>query len=130
MDIFLIVVEYLLPLIASVLTVVIAAGAKRLFDKWGIERSQTVDAMIDDYAKKGVDYAEVMGRKYLADNNAKISSRSKMSHAVGIVMRELKQAGITNVAEELVVGRIEYWLESTGKQPGVPSLPELTVESA
>jgi hypothetical protein len=129
MEILLVILNHLLPVIAGVLAILLAAGAKKLMDKWGVERSAKIDAMIDDYVGKGVDYAEVIARKYIAENGSAMAGGDKKSKAVNVVMEELKQAGITNVAEELVVARIESWLEVKGHQPGIPSAPESPGES-
>lgn len=123
MEVLLVILNHLLPVIAGVLALLLAAGAKKLMDKWGVERSAQVDAMIDDYVGKGVDYAEVLARKYLKDNGSAMASSSKKAKAVNVVMGELKQSGITNVAEDLVVARIESWLEVNGHEPGIPSDP-------
>lgn len=130
MEILLVILNHLLPVIAGILAVLLAAGAKKLMDKWGVERSAKVDAMIDDYVNKGIDYAEVTARKYIAANGGAMSGGSKKAKAVTVVMEELKQAGITDVAEELVSARIESWLELKGLQPGIPSTPESPGESA
>lgn len=130
MDVLLVMLDNLMPVIAGILAILLAAGAKKLMDKWGVERSAKVDAMIDDYVRKGVDYAEVIARKYMAENASSLSGSSKKAKAVKVVMDELKQAGITNVAEELVVARIESWLEVSGKEPGIPSSPKSPGENA
>jgi hypothetical protein len=130
MEILLVVLNHLLPVICGILAILIAAGSKKLMDKWGVERSEKIDAMIDNYVGKGVDYAEVIARKYMSENGEAMSGGSKKSKAVNVVMEELKQSGITGVAEDLVVARIESWLEVEGHKPGIPSTPESLGESA
>lgn len=130
MDMLLVVLDYLLPVIAGIVAILLAAGSKKLLDKWGVERSEKVDAMIDDYVSKGVDYAEVVARKYLSENKAEMSGENKRAKAVKVVMDELQQSGITGVAEDLVVARIESWLEVNGHEPGIPSAPKSNGENA
>lgn len=130
MEILLVVLKYLLPVIAGILAILLAAGSKKLMDKFGIERSEKIDAMLDTYVGKGVDYAEVMARKYLSENGDVMTGGSKKTKAVSVVMEELKQSGITGVAEALVVARIESWLEVEGHQPGIPSTPKSPGESS
>ena len=115
---------YIFPVLASVLTLLLAAGAKKLFEKWGVERSDRIDAMIDKYVGIGVNYAEVAARGYLAAHGEKMTGASKKGKAIGVIMEELKQSGITDVAEELISARIESWLEDDGHEPGISSDPE------
>jgi hypothetical protein len=130
MEILLVVLNHLWPVIGGILAILLAAGAKKLMDKWGIDRSEKIDNMIDVYVGKGVDYAEVVARKYASENGIKMAGGSKKAKAVNVVMEELKQSGITGVAEELVVARIESWLEVKGHKPGIPTDPESPGESA
>ena len=130
MEILLVVLNHLLPVIAGVLSILVMAGLKKLMDKWGIERSDRIDTMIDTYVGKGVDVAEVAARKYMEANGAALTSNTKRAKAINVVMQELKQSGITGVAEDLIVARIESWLEVKGHNPGVPSNPEVPGESA
>ena len=124
MDVLLIILDYLLPVIGGIASILLVAGAKKLMDKWGIERSVRIDSMMDDYVHKGINYAEVTARKYLAMNGEKMNGVSKKAKAVNVVMAELKQAGITNVAEELIIARVESWLEDKGHKPGADPDPE------
>lgn len=129
MEVLLVVLNYLLPVIAGILAILLAAGSKKLMDKWGIERSEKIDKMMDTYIGKGVDYAEIAARKYLDTRGAALSGEDKKAKAVKVVMDELAQSGVTGVAEELVIARIESWLEQTGKEPGIKSSPESDGES-
>lgn len=128
MDILLIILTHLWPILAGVVTILLAAGSKKLLDKWGLERTAQLDTMIDNYAEKAVAYAEVMGRHYLKASGKPFNGSSKKAQAVSLVMKELEKAGVTNVAEEVVSARIESWLEVKGYNPGVPS-PESPGES-
>lgn len=121
MEILITIAPYILPVLASVITILLVAGSKKLMDKWGIERSDRLDTMIDKYVNIGVDTAEVSARKYLEIQGAKMDGESKKTKAIKVVMDELKQSGVTNVAEELVSSRIESWLEVKGHVPGTPS---------
>lgn len=118
MEILLLVLNYLLPVIAAILTIIAPVLVKKLLDKWGIERSERIDAMIDKYVGIGVNAAEVAGRKYLLANHGGMSSDDKKAKAIKVVMDELKQAGVTGVATDLVSSRIESWLEDKGHKPG------------
>lgn len=118
MEILLTILTSLLPVLASILTVLGVALAKKLLDKWGIERSERVDAMIDKYVGIGVNTAEVAGRKYLEATNASLAGSEKKNKAIKVVLDELNQSGITGVAEELISARIESWLETKGHTPG------------
>jgi len=130
MEILVLVGQWLLPVIAAALALLLAAGAKKLLKKWGVEASVNLDAMIDDYVRKGVNVAEVTARKYLSATQTKMSGDSKQAKAVKVVMDELHQSGISGVAESLVVARIESWLEDGGHEPGIPSAPKSTGESS
>ena len=113
MEVLLPVLEFLLPILATVLTVVGAALAKRWLDKAGVERSAQIDAMIDDYVEKGVLSAERAASNFLG---TKMAGESKKAHAVKVVLGELEQSGLKGVAQELISARIEAFLE--GKEPG------------
>jgi len=121
MDMFLTVLSYLLPVIFSILTILATAATKHLLTKWGVDRSQKIDRMIDDYVEKGVQYAEVSARKYLNEKGSSMPSDDKRLKAVRVVMDELEQSGLTGVAEELITARIESYLEGNGHEPGVKS---------
>ena len=121
---------YLLPIIAAILTLLLAAGLRKLLEKLGVDRSEKIDGMIEKYVGIGVDVAEVAGRKFLAAHGEKMDGGSKKAKAVKVVMDELQQSGVTDVAESLITNRIESWLEGSGKEPGVPSDPQEDGESA
>ena len=101
---------YLLPVIASIITLLAIIGVRKLFDKFGLERSEKVDDMIDKYVHMGINAAEVVGEKYLKMRNVKMPGEDKIDMAIKTVMTELEQSGIKDVAEELIVNRIEHWL--------------------
>jgi len=130
MEILVMVGSWLLPLLASLLTILAIAGLKRLMDKWGVQRSEKVDDLIDRYVRMGINVAEVAGRKYLENQGARLTSGSKKSIAVGSILRELDQSGLKGITEELIAGRIEHWLERDGLKPGIPSDPQKDGESA
>jgi len=130
MEILVMVGSWLLPLLASLLTILAIAGVKKLMDKWSVERSDKIDDMIDRYVRMGVNAAEVAGTKYLEMQGVKMASGDKKSTAISAVLRELEQSGVKGVAEELIATRIEHWLEVDGKNPGTPSDPTVTGEDA
>lgn len=103
--------QYLLPVIAAVLTIVLTALAKKYITKLGIERSEKVDDMIDKYVGIGIGAADRAAKTYLAANNAKLPSSNKKATAIKVVLEELNQSGITDVGRELISARIESWLE-------------------
>lgn len=113
------VLDFLLPILATVITLLLAALAKKYIGKLGIERSDKVDAMIDKYVGLGVDAAEKAADNYLAANGTKLSSGTKKANAINTVFLELEQSGIKGVAEELISARIEALLNS--KEPGKSS---------
>jgi hypothetical protein len=119
------VLEFLLPVLGTILTIVAAALAKKYIGKLGVERSEKVDAMIDKYVGIGVDAAKKVAANYLAANGQKLPGGSKKAKAVSTVLSELEQSGIKGVAEELISARIEAWLENKepGKSPGAESTP-------
>jgi len=106
----------ILPLLATVLTVAVAALAKKGVDKLGIKRSQDIDDMIDKYVGIGVGYAERYAKSKLAADGTKVGGNDKLALAVKSVMGELDQSGIKGVAENLIVARIESALEGTEKK--------------
>ena len=126
MEILIIAGQWALPLLAAALVILCIAGVKKLLDKWGVDRSDKVDDMIDRYVRMGINAAQVLGTKYLEQQGMKMSSGSKTAKAVKTVLTELDQSGIKGVAEELISDRIEHWLELDGHKPGVPSDPQST----
>lgn len=123
-EILLTIAPYTLPVVLGILTVLLIAGAKKLLDKWGIERSDKIDEMIDKYVNYGIDFAEVAATKYLQAQGEKMNGNDKKAKAIGVVLEELKQSGVTGVAEDLISARIESWLKVDGHNPGVPSDPQ------
>jgi len=110
MEIGLTILGYLLPVIASILTILLIAGARWLMRKLGVERSEKIDDLIDRYVKMGVNAAEASATAYLVARGEKMPSDDKMRKAVDAVMKELDQSGIKDVAEELITNRVEHWL--------------------
>ena len=102
--------QFVLPIAASVLTVVLAALAKKLLDKWGLERSEKVDNMIDRYVGTSVEFAERFATKKL--DGRVVDGKDKLALATRTVLAELKQSGIKDVGEELIKARIEAWLSA------------------
>lgn len=125
MEIGLTILGYLLPVIAAVLTLFLIAGARKLLEKFGVERTEKVDDLIDRYVKMGVNAAEQAATTYLKTKGEKMDGEDKKLKAVNAVMAELEQSGIKGVGEELIVNRIEHWLFEEDKE----SPPE-TGESA
>lgn len=124
MDILWTILEWVLPVLATILTVVLAVLAKRWIEKLGVERSAKVDDMIDRYVEMGVDAAERAAKTYLAANNASLPGSAKKAKAVKTVLNELEQSGIKGVAEELISDRIESWLEVKEESPKVGNTGE------
>lgn len=110
---------YVLPLLATLLTILVSVGVKKLIDKFGLDRTERVDDLIDKYVGVGINYAEVMARSYLSNTGDKMPSLTKKQKATKVVMNELKKAGVLDVTQELVSARIESWLEDeSDKKPG------------
>lgn len=104
------VLESLLPVLGTIITVALVGLIKKGIDKLGVNRSEQIDTMIDKYVGIGVDYAERAATKKLGGRELK--SGDKLSLAVKTVMGELDQSGVKGVAEDLIVGRIEALLSS------------------
>lgn len=100
--------KYLLPLLATLLTFLGSYAAKKLLDKLGVNRSEQIDAMIDKYVGIGVKYAQSAADNKLLGYD--MTGKDKLQLAVGTVLRELEQSGITKVGEELIKSRIEAYL--------------------
>jgi len=113
MEIGLTILGYLLPIIAAALTLFAIAGVRKLLDKLGLERTEKIDDLIDKYVHLGVDTAEMAGVNYLKSRGEKMPSEDKKLKAVKVVMNELEQSGIKDVAEELIIDRIESWMFAT-----------------
>lgn len=113
-----ILLQILIPVIGTVLTVVAVALAKKGLDLLGVKRSKEIDALIDKYVNKGIVVAEVTARQYV---DTKMSGGAKKQKALEVAKRELEAAGIKDVAEDLLADRIEGWLELQGHEPGKAS---------
>jgi hypothetical protein len=124
MDILWVVAQNALPLVLAVLGILGVFLAHKLLGRLGIQRSEAIDKLIDKAVNVGINAAEVAARKHLTAKAEALTSENKMAKAVEVVMGELKQAGLTKVAQDLVVARIESALEAGGHEPGVPSDPK------
>lgn len=100
---------FVLPVLATILTVLGTAFAKKMLDKMGIERSEKIDDMIDKYVALGVESAQRFGEKKL-DGGRDMAGRDKLTMAISTVLRELDQSGVKGVGEELIRHRIESYL--------------------
>ena len=116
MEILLLFLEFALPILSVILTIVAAALAKKWLKKLGVESSEKVDAMIDNYVEKGVLAAERAASAYITVSQGKMPGGDKKAHAIKVVLGELEQSGLKDVAKELIAARIEAYLE--GKEPG------------
>jgi len=123
MEIFLMVLNWALPILGSVLTVILTILAKRWIEKLGLERSEKIDNMIDVYVEKGVLAAERAAGQYMTLNGHRMSGASKRANAIRVVLGELEQSGLKKVGRELITARIEAYLEDKepGKLNGSPS---------
>jgi hypothetical protein len=95
----------IMPILAGVITLALTALVKKGVDKLGISRSQEIDTMIDKYVGIGINYAQKAASNKLDGRSH--DGKSKMTIAVKTVLDELNQSGITGVAEDLIVARIE-----------------------
>lgn len=120
MDILLPILDWVLPVAAACLTIVLAALAKKHIGKLGVERSDRIDDMIDRYVGIGVDAAERAANAAVKAQMGKMPGESKKAMAIKTVLAELDQSGIKGVGEELIADRIESWLEvrDAGKSTG------------
>lgn len=98
--------EFLLPVLASVLTVVLTLLARKWLAKLGVESDSQTDAMIDKWVKIGVDYAEQVAKNKLKAGET-VKPEDKMATALQAVLLELDRTGLKNVGEKLLVARIE-----------------------
>ena len=105
----------LLPTLSVIVAAALVALAKKGIDALGIKRSKDVDGMIEKYIPIGIGYAERWASSKLS-GEGKPASEDKLAIAVKTVMGELDQSGITGVAEDLIVGRIEAALEGDSKK--------------
>lgn len=101
--------EFLLPLIAVVLTVGVAALLKKGVDSIGVNRSAQIDTMIDKYVEIGVNAAKMAAEKKL-NTSSKMSGDDKLGLATKTVLTELEQSGLKSVGEQLIKDRIENFL--------------------
>lgn len=113
------VLQFLLPIFGTILTIVLAALARKALQKAGIERSNQIDAMIDKYVGIGVNFADRAATKKLGGRAYK--GEDKMRLAITTVMGELEQSGLKKVGEDLIRARIEDYLHV-----GEAKVPTLT----
>jgi hypothetical protein len=113
MDALLPILDWVLPVVSAILVIVLSALAKKHIGKLGLERSEKIDAMIDDYVGKGVKAAERAGQAALAAQGAKLPGSTKKAKAVKVVLAELEQSGLKDVGVDLITARIEAFLEDT-----------------
>lgn len=105
----------IMPFLATIAVAAIVALVKKGIDKLGITRSQDIDDMLDKYVGIGIGYAERWAKSKLS-GEGKPASQDKLAIAVKKIVGELDQSGITGVAEDLIVGRIEAALEGDSKK--------------
>ena len=113
MDVVLPILEWVLPVVSAVLAIVLVALAKKYIGKLGIERSERIDDMLDNYVGMGVRAAERAALAAIKAQQGNMTGESKKAHAVKVVLAELEQSGIKGVAEDLIAARIEAYLEDT-----------------
>lgn len=115
------ILQFVLPILATVLTSLAIWALKKLLVKLGLEENAKIDAMIDRYVHVGVNYAEKAAQKAIASKMA-MSSSDKMNLAVTTVLRELEESGIKDVGQELIKARIEAYLNLVPKAPTTTSI--------
>lgn len=98
--------QFLLPVVASVLTVVLTLLARKWLAKLGVESDAQTDAMIDKWVKIGVDYAEQAAKNKIKAGET-VKPEDKMATALQAVLLELDRTGLKNIGEKLLVARIE-----------------------
>lgn len=101
--------NWLMPILAPILSALLIYAAKRALDHFGIKQSQQTDEMIDKYVTIGVNYAQRFAEKKLGGKE--VNNEDKLELAITTVLGELEQSGIKNVGRDLIVGRIESALQ-------------------
>ena len=98
---------YALEVTAAVLMLAVAWVTTKVSGyikrKTGIE----VEAMIAEWAAKGVDYAEEQASKKLKESGEKLRGNDKLETAVGFVLGLARENNLDNVAREKIVGYVE-----------------------
>ena len=111
------VLQFLLPILGTLLTIVLSALAHKALQKAGLERSKHIDAMIDKYVGVGVNFAQRAADKKLGGRTYK--GEDKMRLAIVTVLGELEQSGLKKVGEDLIRARIEDYLHVGEAKPPV-----------
>lgn len=110
------ILQFVLPILATVLTSLAIWALKKLLVKLGLEENAKIDSMIDHYVHVGVNHAEKAAQKVINSKMA-MSGGDKMSLAVSTVLKELEESGIKDVGQELIRARIEAYLNMVPKAP-------------
>lgn len=110
------ILQFVLPVLATVLTSLAIWALKKLLVKLGLEENAKIDSMIDHYVHVGVNHAEKAAQKVI-DSKMAMSGGDKMNLAVSTVLKELEESGIKNVGQELIKARIEAYLNLVPKAP-------------
>lgn len=118
------ILQFVLPILGTVLASLAIWALKKLLTKLGLEENQKIDQMIDHYVHVGVNHAEKAATK-LIETKLSLSSSDKMSLALQTVLKELESSGVKNVGEELIRARIEAYLNLVPKVPA-PTPPTPT----
>lgn len=115
------IVQFVLPILGTVLASLAVVALKKLLTKLGLEENAKIDSMIDHYVHVGVNHAEKAASK-LIETKLQLSGSDKMNLAVTTVLKELESSGIKAVGEELIKARIEAYLNLVPKLPA-PTTP-------
>lgn len=117
------IVQFVLPILGTILASLAVVALKKLLNKLGLEENAKIDSMIDHYVHVGVNHAEKAASK-LIETKLSLSGNDKMNLAVTTVLKELEESGIKSVGEELIKARIEAYLNLVPKLP-TPTTPSV-----
>ena len=87
--------EWALGILAPILTIVIIALAWKLLGKFGIQKNEAMEMMVNRYASQAIAFAAQKAKQHLKDKNEKMSSEDKYACAAKKLTEYLDSSGVS-----------------------------------
>ena len=101
------VLPLLIEICIPVVVILIAWGVRKLVKKMGMEEKINTEALIDLATRRSVQYVEQWSNNLEKFHDEKVLSGDKLAKAVDCVREEIKRLGLKDLAEGVIVTKIE-----------------------
>ena len=101
------VLPFVIEICIPIITLLIAWGVRKLVMKLKMEDKINTEILIDIATERSIQYIEQWSTNFENIHDEKVESGDKLAKAVDCVREELKRLGLKDLAEGMIITRIE-----------------------